>query len=245
MKIRDRGFTLIELLVVIAIIAILAAILFPVFARAREKARQTSCLSNVKQIATGMLMYIQDYDERLPVHYYSAADGDRYSIIQMVHPYIRNMDVWDCPSATMQSGRNSAGEPSFLGGRSYGWNHMIFAWYVTKLASIDRPAQTVIAADTCSDNWGPGRLYSPEGTSEDAPVVSDGYNPHIAEVDFTECSSNTNDSRWYSTDEGGRPGFNFVPRHNGMGNVNFVDGHAKAMTYTALYDNGNATYFAK
>jgi prepilin-type N-terminal cleavage/methylation domain-containing protein len=63
---KRRGFTLIELLVVIAIIAILAAILFPVFARAREKARQTSCLSNVKQLSLGMLMYTQDYDERLP-----------------------------------------------------------------------------------------------------------------------------------------------------------------------------------
>ncbi len=63
---RIRGFTLIELLVVIAIIAILAAILFPVFAKAREKARQTACLSNVKQLAVGMLMYAQDFDEFLP-----------------------------------------------------------------------------------------------------------------------------------------------------------------------------------
>jgi prepilin-type N-terminal cleavage/methylation domain-containing protein len=66
---KTRGFTLIELLVVIAIIAILAAILFPVFARAREKARQTSCLSNVKQLTLGILMYAQDYDERLPFGY--------------------------------------------------------------------------------------------------------------------------------------------------------------------------------
>ena len=62
----NRGFTLIELLVVIAIIAILAAILFPVFAQAREKARQTSCLSNMKQVGLGLLMYTQDYDEQFP-----------------------------------------------------------------------------------------------------------------------------------------------------------------------------------
>ena len=70
-----KGFTLIELLVVIAIIAILAAILFPVFAKAREKARQTSCLSNVKQIALGMLMYAQDYDERLCAGYVYGIGG--------------------------------------------------------------------------------------------------------------------------------------------------------------------------
>src|SRR5690349_3905542 len=65
-----RGFTLIELLVVIAIIAILAAILFPVFAQAREKARQSSCLSNMKQIGSALLMYVQDYDEVWPPSYY-------------------------------------------------------------------------------------------------------------------------------------------------------------------------------
>src|SRR3954470_2379983 len=66
MRRRNQGFTLIELLVVIAIIAILAAILFPVFAQAREKARQTSCTSNLKQLGTGLMMYAQDYDEMMP-----------------------------------------------------------------------------------------------------------------------------------------------------------------------------------
>jgi prepilin-type N-terminal cleavage/methylation domain-containing protein len=65
---KNRAFTLIELLVVIAIIAILAAILFPVFAQAREKARMTSCLSNCKQLAIGAMMYMQDYDEISPIH---------------------------------------------------------------------------------------------------------------------------------------------------------------------------------
>ena len=73
---KRRGFTLIELLVVIAIIAILAAILFPVFARAREKARQTSCLSNLKQVGLASNMYLQDYDERLVIEFYgSMASG--------------------------------------------------------------------------------------------------------------------------------------------------------------------------
>ena len=72
MEARRRGFTLIELLVVIAIIAILAAILFPVFAQAREKARATSCLSNLHQIGMANLMYVQDFDERFPDNYVAA-----------------------------------------------------------------------------------------------------------------------------------------------------------------------------
>ena len=85
-----RGFTLIELLVVIAIIAILAAILFPVFARAREKARQASCTSNQKQIALGILMYAQDYDEAFP-GFYQIARGTDWPLllwIDLVMPYV-------------------------------------------------------------------------------------------------------------------------------------------------------------
>src|SRR5437762_2167194 len=92
-----RGFTLIELLVVIAIIAILAAILFPVFARAREKARQTSCLSNLKQIDIGFLMYVQDYDEQFPPwtanacgKYAGGAFDLHYMYPNLVSPYIKN-----------------------------------------------------------------------------------------------------------------------------------------------------------
>ncbi|MGM0494451.1 MAG: DUF1559 domain-containing protein [Armatimonadota bacterium] len=97
-----KGFTLIELLVVIAIIAILAAILFPVFARAREKARQTSCLNNVRQIMTGIVMYNTDYDEVNIMRYYDVEqDGswvNRVEWYESIMPYVQNEQVFACPS---------------------------------------------------------------------------------------------------------------------------------------------------
>jgi prepilin-type N-terminal cleavage/methylation domain-containing protein/prepilin-type processing-associated H-X9-DG protein len=137
-----RGFTLIELLVVIAIIAILAAILFPVFAQARESARMSSCLSNLKQIGTGTLMYIQDYDERYPntiawgrmwtgvwVADPTKPDSLRY-LPDLVTPYIKNRDVWFCPSIG-RTGRpfgfwgsppNNL-DPADANGTTYLWQH--------------------------------------------------------------------------------------------------------------------------
>jgi prepilin-type N-terminal cleavage/methylation domain-containing protein/prepilin-type processing-associated H-X9-DG protein len=96
---RRAGFTLIELLVVIAIIAILAAILFPVFARAREKARQTSCLSNQKQIGLAWTMYVQDYDENIPpysIRYPDDSWGPKWYTI--IEPYLKNEQILVCPS---------------------------------------------------------------------------------------------------------------------------------------------------
>lgn len=98
---RVTAFTLIELLVVIAIIAILAAILFPVFAQAREKARQTSCLSNMKQIILAEMMYTGDYDEMLPRIRYGAATSDQFWVLaidDVLRPYIKSDGVWKCPS---------------------------------------------------------------------------------------------------------------------------------------------------
>ncbi|MGC9319746.1 MAG: DUF1559 domain-containing protein [Armatimonadota bacterium] len=146
-----RGFTLIELLVVIAIIAILAAILFPVFARAREKARQASCTSNVKQITLGILMYAEDYDERMPLQRYSA-DGiywynndhaylqTKYGNYQpLVFPYVKNEQVFMCPSSTRS---DPAGQFAY----DYAMNCAVDDG--RKLADIDAPAERISVGDS-------------------------------------------------------------------------------------------------
>src|ERR1035438_8078601 len=96
---RKRGFTLIELLVVIAIIAILAAILFPVFAKAREKARAASCLSNCKQLGLAMMQYVQDFDEAYPMVYSNLSATVRYVWGDVISPYCKNLQIFACPSA--------------------------------------------------------------------------------------------------------------------------------------------------
>ncbi|MFW5866376.1 MAG: DUF1559 domain-containing protein [Armatimonadota bacterium] len=209
---RTRGFTLIELLVVIAIIAILAAILFPVFARAREKARQTSCLSNLKQIALGWMMYASDYDERvMPVQmgFYPPDDIVFYwwgsyngtELVEeegLVYPYMRNNQIRSCPSFPND-------QRGYLGQTGYGYNYSYLSpidWSgpsiaPTTLAAISSPAETVTFADSARVNsWSGGEPFVEPNTYLEPPSAN-----------FPS----------------------FAARHNGVGNVAFADGHAKAM----------------
>ncbi len=146
-----KGFTLIELLVVIAIIAILAAILFPVFARAREKARQTSCLSNVKQLSLAFQMYVQDYDERLG-RYCSWLVGsswntpnDKTNLNKGIEPYVKNTQCFICPSSdlTWRYGPNGAWTPC----GSYGWSLNATVDMPT-LSKFTVVSETIILADS-------------------------------------------------------------------------------------------------
>ena len=150
---RRRGFTLIELLVVIAIIAILAAILFPVFARAREAARATSCKSNLKQIGTAIQMYTQDYDELMPVE---RTTNPNMSIIQLTDPYVKNLGVYNCPSQSVKS------ILAYNGERSYSYNRQFLSGQ--SLAAIQSVADTVCFADATPNTWmGAWMLFPPSG----------------------------------------------------------------------------------
>lgn len=219
---KPCGFTLIELLVVIAIIAILAAILFPVFARAREQARRASCLSNLKQLGVATQMYCQDYDETFPAccawvpgvkvdagagtlaeigtpwsvaPYYSTA------FKECLHPYVRNSQIWLCPTGAGIEGRFTE---THLGGNSYwfmsvpppGW------WYDhdnlagMSLASVIWPVRAVMIVDGCP-TWHSRHPYTAVQFWE------------------TQAQGKALGGIWAS---------NFV----------FVDGHAKTYTYTEL-----------
>jgi prepilin-type N-terminal cleavage/methylation domain-containing protein/prepilin-type processing-associated H-X9-DG protein len=148
-RVTKRGFTLIELLVVIAIIAILAAILFPVFARAREMARSSACLSNLKQLAMGWNMYTQDNDELFP-SYHSSQTGYEYvgsNGWKKIFPYVKNLGVFDCPSSPDLAPANTDAAWNSYDG-NYAWNYDGLNGSVGSLAKFEKVADTYLCFDS-------------------------------------------------------------------------------------------------
>ena len=192
---RNRGFTLIELLVVIAIIAILAAILFPVFARARENARKTTCLSNLKQIGMSLLMYAQDFDEALPAAYQWQVEGQTWPLMswrQGIHPYMKNAQAHACPSDG-QTGADASGGMVSIPKVSYGANPWLMPGvrgaFDGKMVTITHPAETMMVFDAwnastwcCDGNWTGGKCSAtcfggkPSGVRNDGVDISRHFN---------------------------------------------------------------------
>lgn len=172
---KRRGFTLIELLVVIAIIAILAAILFPVFSSARESARKAACQSNIKQIGTALMMYAQDWDEKFPPNRnWNSVTGRHITWRYAIMPYLKNRQIWVCPSARHSWNEfvwwaNGGGDPGvdadvdmtivdFQNGvdpQQHGANYCYNGNFFTPArsqAEIESPAQLIMVLET-HDYW--------------------------------------------------------------------------------------------
>jgi prepilin-type N-terminal cleavage/methylation domain-containing protein len=168
---RRKGFTLIELLVVIAIIAILAAILFPVFARARENARRASCQSNLKQIGLGIIQYTQDYDEKFPSSAIGGA-GNPVGWADAIQPYIKSTQLYQCPSDTTSPSANA----TLAGYTDYWYNNTLGGGLVTgsivagtngmSQAALTSVALTVMAGDGAGANANSTGSYWANGCTE-------------------------------------------------------------------------------
>jgi prepilin-type N-terminal cleavage/methylation domain-containing protein/prepilin-type processing-associated H-X9-DG protein len=175
---RKRGFTLIELLVVIAIIAILAAILFPVFARARENARRTSCQSNLKQLALGIKQYLQDYDERFP-HSTGATVSDLSGWAYVTQPYVKNEQILQCPSQSSGAPLGANLEPRAIQANfsDYWYNFNLGGVNESSLAYV---SNTVMNGDGQLDNTF-GANYWRQKTDSGATRHLDGGNYAFAD----------------------------------------------------------------
>lgn len=219
MRVFRRGFTLVELLVVIAIIALLSAILFPAFAKAREAARQTSCLSNARQIGLGFMQYIQDNDEFYPLTVHSGAGN---SWTKTLDPYLKNKAIFRCPNDLSTNWETPISPSTALRQSSYYLNGYLPGTGVWgQLSAVQSPASLIYIAESpdnkTSDHfhpqlWGAPYDYAPLGPT---------------------ASSNPYPMLW---DSGANETLEIALRRHGDGfNAIFADGHAKHVRWANLW----------
>ncbi|BDI33093.1 hypothetical protein CCAX7_51440 [Capsulimonas corticalis] len=263
-----RGFTLIELLVVIAIIAILAAILFPVFAKAREKARQISCASNLRQLGIAEVQYSSDNDSVYSGAYectqWDAAaggcQGGRVTYAELLWPYVKSLGVFQCPDATANDHFNDDGATDCtLNPNSCGAGKGTLDYAYNSLVSSDGNAIVDFGnAGTTAVSYGDDRAQNPEA-SIDQPsetiLMLDGAlgrdyqnnvfgNYNVWATFLTDISGN-----YYGVDWGGGLTTSTAPvlRHTGGGNILWYDGHVKwarnSRKVTPTYPQGGTYYW--
>ncbi|MEO7717363.1 MAG: DUF1559 domain-containing protein [Capsulimonas sp.] len=238
---KKLGFTLIELLVVIAIIAILAAILFPVFAKAREKARQISCTSNMKQIGLGLLQYVQDNDETWPTSTYGGNPQKARGWAGKVYPYLKSVGVYKCPDESV-SVSVSGGVTYYP--TSYGLNaNLDGQTNGGRLAADNSPAKTVLlfecegqGADLLSPletnsagGWGPDRCAG--YLDQAGPNIAYSSGPMGNPVPASNGCGLPAKGYWVSA----------TGRHTDLSNFAMADGHVKALRGTSVSPGQSAS----
>jgi len=251
------GFTLIELLVVIAIIAILAAILFPVFAKVREKARQTSCLSNEKQLGLGFAQYVQDNEETYPggtiANVLSGNDHFGIGWAGQIYPYVKSTGVYACPDDRAQSQPN-ANPPMYE--VSYAMNTHIINSYLSsafnnpqgpmgKLSGLNAPAQTVLLCEVTNNLANITSID--EGLSHNPPathfsVVSSASGGCLGVTPGAYDSQARVSTGPVDLNTGGLDGT--TGRHTDAANYLLADGHAKWIQGARVSSGGNPAFSA-
>ncbi len=242
-RVRTRGFTLIELLVVIAIIAILAAILFPVFAKAREKARQTACLSGEKQLGLALLQYNQDYDERWPSGTQGTMVGSGGQVgvgwAAEIYPYVKSTALYRCPDDSTAGGKNASGAATYP--LSYGYNVSAPTASASQYSNVAKSVLLFEAFNAVTDMTTLGTQGSTTSGDYSSPSADGnpaGWDPAPA---FSSAGFATGVTSGADATIGTANG-NFqsqTGRHTDGANYLLADGHAKWLRGMSVSSGGN------